>query len=178
MTGNRKVLEYEIVGMIFVIFLGSALHFTYEFSGESPIVGVFSAVNESVWEHMKLAFWPSLVWLVVEYVPLRKISNNFFSAKTLGTYLMVFIIPLIFYSYISITGESIFAIDITSFVVAIVLGQLLSYGILKFRKLPKITEVISVLALILLGSCFVAFTFYTPHLPIFQEPINGGYGIS
>jgi hypothetical protein len=178
MTGNKKVLAYEIVGMIFVIFLGSALHFTYELSGESPIVAIFSAVNESVWEHMKLAFWPSLIWLFVEYVPLRKISNNFFSAKTLGNYLMVFIIPLIFYSYTSITGESIFAIDITSFVVAIVLGQLLSYGILKFRKLPRIAEAISVLALILLGSCFVAFTFYTPHLPIFKDPITGGYGIN
>ena len=178
MAGDRKILAYEIAGIAFIILLGSALHFTYELSGESPIVGVFSAVNESVWEHMKIAFWPSLIWLIIEYLPLRKISNNFFSAKTLGTYIMVFFIPLIFYSYTSITGEDIFAIDIASFVVAIMLGQLLSYGTLKFRKLPRISEIIAVLSLILLGACFVSFTFYTPHLPIFQDPITGGYGIN
>ena len=60
MARNRKTLAYEIAGIAFIILLGSALHFTYELSGESPIVGVFSAVNESVWEHMKIAFSPQI----------------------------------------------------------------------------------------------------------------------
>jgi hypothetical protein len=175
---EKRILWYEIAGIIFIIFLGSALHFTYEFSGESKIVGVFSAVNESVWEHMKLAFWPSLIWLAIEYYPFRKIAKNFFSAKAIGTYLMVFLIPLVFYSYTSVTGESIFAIDITTFIVAVVLGQLLSYAILKYKKLPALAEVIAVALLILLAASFIIFTFYTPHLPIFRDPITGGYGIN
>jgi glycerol uptake facilitator-like aquaporin len=56
MLPSKKVLIYEIVGTLFIIFLGSALHFTYELSGKLAIVGAFSAVNESVWEHLKLAF--------------------------------------------------------------------------------------------------------------------------
>jgi hypothetical protein len=82
MLTNKKVLIYEIAGTAFIIFLGSAFHFTYEFSGRFAIVGAFSAVNESVWEHLKLAFWPSLIWLLIEYLPIKKLTNNFFESKT------------------------------------------------------------------------------------------------
>jgi hypothetical protein len=58
-VNNKSVLLFELVGIVFIIFLGSALHFTFEWSGNQPAVGIFSAVNESVWEHLKLAFWPA-----------------------------------------------------------------------------------------------------------------------
>jgi hypothetical protein len=59
---STKVLVLEIVGTVFIIFLGSALHFTYALSGNQPFIGFFSAVDEAVWEHLKLAFWPSLFY--------------------------------------------------------------------------------------------------------------------
>jgi len=55
---RKKILRRELAGAVFIILLGSMLHFTFELSGENPVVGVFSAVNESVWEHLKLAYWP------------------------------------------------------------------------------------------------------------------------
>lgn len=176
-TGKRSVLFYELVGMIFIIIIGSVLHFTFEWSGNQPIVGLFSAVNESVWEHLKLAFWPALLFAIIEYPTLKKMVNNFTFAKTVGTYLMVFIIPVIFYSYTSVTGKSIFAIDISTFVVAVIIGQLLSYKLLMYRKLPGNFNRVSLIALILLGLAFVLFTFYPPQLPIFKDPITGRYGL-
>ena len=103
---NRSVLTYEVIGMVFIILLGSALHFTFEWSGNQPIVGAFSAVNESVWEHLKLAFWPSLLFMLVEYALLNKKANNFALAKTVGVYTMVAIIPIIFYSYTAIIKDN------------------------------------------------------------------------
>lgn len=82
MLTSKKVLIYEIIGTAFIIFLGSAFHFTYELSGRLAVVGAFSAVNESVWEHLKLSFWPSLIWLFIEYLPIKKLTNNFFESKT------------------------------------------------------------------------------------------------
>jgi hypothetical protein len=49
---NKTIFIYELIGMVFIIFIGSALHFTFAFSSNQPIVGAFSAVNESVWEHL------------------------------------------------------------------------------------------------------------------------------
>jgi len=179
MSGPRRksVLGYEIIGMFFIIILGSVLHFTFEWSGSQPIVGVFSAVNESVWEHLKLAFWPSLLFMLIEYVSLKKMVNNFALAKTIGVYLMVFIIPIVFYSYTAFTGESVFVIDILTFIVAVIIGQLASYKLLTYKQLPSYLEKFSLVAIVILGLAFVLFTFYPPQLPIFQDPISGQYGI-
>ncbi len=177
MVPSKKVLIFEIVGTVFIVFIGSAFHFTYELSGKLAVVGAFSAVNESVWEHLKLAFWPSLIWLLIEYLPLKKLANNFLTAKTVGTYLMVVIIPIVFYSYTSITGKSIFAIDITTFIVAVVAGQVISYYLFKKNQFSRTGDKFALVMLVVLGISFIVFTFYPPHIPIFQDPISRGYGI-
>jgi hypothetical protein len=175
---NRPVFVYELVGMVFIIALGSMLHFTFELSGGNPIVGAFSAVNESVWEHLKLVFWPALLFMFIEYMPLRrKMTNNFALAKTAGIYLATIIIPIIFYSYTAITGKSIFLIDISSFIFAVIVGQLLSYKLLTYRKLSEGFNRLSLILLVLLGVAFVLFTFYPPQLMVFRDPITGRYGI-
>ena len=174
---KKSVLVYELIGMVFIIILGSVLHFTFEWSGNQPVVGVFSAVNESVWEHLKLAFWPALLFMLIEYVLLKKTANNFAFAKTTGVYLMVIIIPIVFYSYTAITGKSIFVIDISTFIVAVIVGQLSSYKLLTYKKLSENLNKVSLIALVLLGLAFVLFTFCPPQLPIFRDPNTGKYGI-
>ncbi len=174
---SRKVLTYELIGAVLIIILGSLLHFTFEISGNQPIIGVFSAVNESVWEHLKLAFWPALFFGLIEFIPLRRDVNNFVFAKTVGVYLMIAIIPAVFYFYTALTCENILAIDVGSFVVAVVLGQLLSYKLLTIRQLPRWLTWVSLVFYVLLGVLFVVFTFYPPQAPIFLDPVSGGYGI-
>jgi len=174
---SHKVLSYEIAGIVFILLFGSVLHFTFEWSGNQPVVGVFSAVNESVWEHLKLAFWPTLLFAIIAYALLKGAVNNFSLAKTVGVYVMVGIIPAIFYTYTTFTGESIFAIDIASFVIAVIVGQLASYTLLTYHALPRKLAWVSLFFFALLAVLFAVFTFYPPHVQIFQDPITGGYGI-
>jgi hypothetical protein len=145
-------------------------------SGFNPFVGVFSAVNESVWEHLKLGFWPALMYTLIEYRQIKKQTNNFFLAKTIVPFTIIAVITAIFYSYTSITGESIFLIDITSFFIAVIIGQYLSYRLLTYNSLAGWTEMVALALFILLGILFIVFTFYPPHLPPFQDPISGDYG--
>jgi hypothetical protein len=163
--------------MVLIILLGSVLHFTFEWSGSSPTVGAFSAVNESVWEHLKLVFWPALLFMLIEYLPLKKTANNFGLAKTVGVYLAIITIPIIFYSYTAITGKSIFVIDIITFIVAVIIGQISSYKLLTHKKLSEHLDRISLVLLVVLGIAFVLFTFYPPQLSVFRDPITGKYGI-
>lgn len=51
-------LKTNLFRFIFISVLGVLLHFTYEWSGDNAVVGLFSAVNESTWEHLKLLFFP------------------------------------------------------------------------------------------------------------------------
>ena len=170
------IFWYELAGMILIIAVGSMLHFTFEWSGNQPIVGVFSAVNESVWEHLKIAFWPTLMYAIFEYRYLHKRTNNFLFAKTSGIYAIILIIPTIFYSYTLFTEENLI-IDILSFIFSIIVGQLISYKLLTFKKISKSLELISLIALVILALAFVVFTFYPPQIQLFQDPNTGEYGI-
>jgi hypothetical protein len=176
LSEKRSVFLYELVGMVFIIILGSMLHFTFEWSGNQPIVGVFSAVNESVWEHLKLGFWPALLFTIFECRYLNKKTNNFFLAKTLGIYAIMIIIPVIFYSY-TIFAEENLIIDVLSFIFAVIIGQLVSYKLLTFKKLSKNLKLISLVALVIIALAFVVFTFYPPQIQLFQDPNTGEYGI-
>ena len=60
-----KILEYQVYSTIFAIIAGTLLHFTYEWSGNNPIVGIFSSINESTWEHLKLAFYPMFISSII-----------------------------------------------------------------------------------------------------------------
>jgi hypothetical protein len=176
LINNRKVLLLEIVGTLFIIFLGTASHFTFALSGNNPFIGAFSAVNESVWEHLKLPFWPSLLWLLLAMYPVRKVVGNLFSAKAIGIILMIVIIPVVFYSYTAFT-EEILLVDIATFMIAVIVGQLISYKLYKQTAGSKLIEVTAIAVIILLAIIFVTFTFYPPHLPIFLDSETCQYGI-
>ncbi|MEM3088278.1 MAG: DUF6512 family protein [Candidatus Bathyarchaeia archaeon] len=169
---NKRILFYEMAGAVFIIIFGSALHFTFEWSGRQVIVGVFSAVNESVWEHLKLGFWPALAFALLEFKHLRKAASNFLLAKTVGIYLIPATIIVLFYSYTAILGESILAIDILIFIIAIIVGQAVSYRILTGKMLPPKLGFVALVALLLLALAFVFFTFYPPAVPAIPRSSN------
>jgi hypothetical protein len=174
---KRSILRWELVGIAVISIVGSALHFVFEWSGNWAPVGVIAAVNESVWEHFKLAFWPALFYAIFEYPFFRRSTHNFMIAKAAGIYVMPIAIAAIFYSYTAVTGHEILIVDISSFFIAVAIGQLTSYKILTMRRLPAWSDVAGVVLVILLAITFGVFTFYPPHLPVFRDALTGGYGI-
>ena len=174
---KKYVLKWEVSGILFVFLLGALLHFLFEWSGESRIVGLLAPVNESVWEHFKLGFWPMCLFAALEYRFLQGHVNNFLTAKAVAIYIIPIITALVFYGYTAITEEEILIVDILIFLVAIVIGQLTSYKIMTSYKLPEYTDFISPIFIILLALILMLFTFYPPHLPIFLDGNTGMYGI-
>ncbi|MDD4876790.1 MAG: DUF6512 family protein [Dehalococcoidales bacterium] len=175
---KKLVLRWEISGIIFVFLVGALLHFVFEWSGESSIVGLFASANESVWEHFKQGFWPMCLFAAIEYGFLRDHTNNFLVAKVVAVYIIPIITGLVFYAYTAVIGEEILIVDILIFLLAVIVGQLTSYKIMTSPKLPKYTSFISLAFIILLALILMLFTFYPPHLPIFLDGNTGTYGIS
>ena len=67
------------IGFAFTSLLGTLLHFVFEWSGNNRIVAVFSAVNESTAEHLKLLFWPAVLMGVIEFFWLYRKNGRYFS---------------------------------------------------------------------------------------------------
>jgi len=174
---KRSILKWELIGIAVISIVGSVLHFAFELSGNWPPMAVIAAVNESVWEHLKIAFWPALFYTVFEYPFFRGSTKNFVIAKATGIYVMPVAIVVLFYSYTAIIGQEILIVDILIFVVAVALGQLTSYKMLTIGRLPPWLDKVGIVLVILLAVAFGVFTFYPPHLPIFRDALTGTYGI-
>jgi hypothetical protein len=180
-SNQANIFRWEMWGILFIVLLGALLHFTFDWSGGWKPLGIISAVNESVWEHLKLVFWPALFWTFIEYFFVRltrpDIRPNFLLAKAVGAWVMPAVIVLIFYTYNAFTEESILAVDLASFVFAIVVGQFISYRLWCFLNLSPVLNWLGVGMFIIGVLLFAIFTFYPPQVGIFQDPPTGGYGI-
>ena len=174
---KKLVLRWELSGILFIFLLGALLHFVFEWSGESRIVGAIASVNESVWEHFKQGFWPACLYAAIEYKFIRANINNFLTAKAVAVYLIPIITAIIFYTYTTATGTEVLIVDILIFAVAITVGQLTSYKILTSMKLQKYVNIIAAAFIVLLALVLILFTFYPPHLPIFLDANTGMYGM-
>lgn len=171
-----KIRKWEIAGFIWIVLIGSILHFTYDWSGKSSIVALFSPVNESVWEHLKMGYFTVLFFIFIEYWFINRYTNSFFLAKTIGVLSMNLFIVIVFYSYTAITKSPNLIIDIGSFVVGAIICQFISFKIMKM-KISSTLNNIGLISFILIGIIFIVFTFYTPKLPIFKDSNTGEYGV-
>jgi putative copper export protein len=90
---------------------------------------------------------------------------------------MLVIIPVVFYSYTAFT-EEILLVDIITFMIAVVIGQFVSYKINKQSRGSRMLEIMAVAVITVLAVIFIIFTFYPPHLPLFMDSETGQYGIS
>ena len=174
---NDGMKNWELIGIFFISILGSVFHFLFELSNYNLIIAGFAAVNESVWEHLKLPFFPLLIFSAIEYFYIKQEANNIIIGKAVAGYLMPAVIVIIFYSYTSILGTNLLIIDILSFIIAVVIGQIISLKILLSTEFSKKYTIISWIALIFLAFIFVLFTFFPPEFSIFQDSTNGQYGI-
>lgn len=162
----------HIGGEIFTLILGTLLHFVWEWSGRSNITAVFSAVNESIWEHLKLLFFPFVIFTFAEYLVYGKHMSCFFTVKMQAVLLGMLAIVVVFYTYTGILGKNYFPLDIGTFV----LGVLVSY-IYSYRNLSSMantcsanSELFSFFVIIAFIIAFGIFTFYPPKLGIFIPP--------
>ena len=96
---KNKIKKIQIFSIIFTFILGTLLHFTYKLSGNNQLVGVFSAVNESTWEHLKLVFFPMLLTIIIGYFYLGKDVKNYVYSKTIGIIVSMSFIIVFFYTY-------------------------------------------------------------------------------
>lgn len=171
----KKLRYYQIFSVIFTSILGSLLHFTYQWTGENKIVAIFSSVNESTWEHLKLLFFPMLLSTIIGYFIFKKEYPNFVCSKTIGIITAISFTVIFFYTYTGILGRNISIIDISSFFVATIIGEFVSYLLMVNNF--KCDNKIAIILLIVLFIFFVMFTYFTPKIGLFKDPITGEYGI-
>ncbi len=166
---HKKLCISSLIGIIFVGAAGSLLHFVYEWSGKQFLVGLFTPVSESTWEHMKLCYFPMLVFFAAEFAFLYRSCSHLLRADLAAVITGTLLIPVIFYTYTGIIGTHNLVLDILTFLISAAAGfcvrcrMLLAPG----KKRGTFLYFIGVLVL---GACFLIFTYYPPDIALFAAP--------
>ena len=173
---KQRSILWQAAGFALVTFVGTILHFLYDWTGESILVAPFSGVNESTWEHMKLLFWPLFLFALVQQLFFWD-QENYWCVKLAEILLGLVLIPVLFYTYNGVFGKSPDWINIAIFYISALLAFLFEWWAFKRDWLPCKRPLLAFSVICLIGVLFVVFTFATPQIPLFQDPLTGTYGV-
>lgn len=164
-----------ILEIIFSCVIGTVLHFTYEASRHNNVVSIFSPVNESVWEHVKMALTPLIFFSIINLIIYGVNSITLFSVfTTLIT--VIILIPILFYSYFIFTKKELVITDILIFYLSIILAYLFGNMVLNLNG-SILLLIIDIIGLLLILFSYFSFTKFPPKIFLFKDSITGKYGI-
>ncbi len=173
---NKNIGIWAFAGFCVVSFLGTLLHFLYEWTGESVAIAWLSAVNESTWEHMKLLFFPMFLVAIVQYFVDGKNIDGYWSVKLCSILIGLTLIPVLFYTLQGIFGKTPDWVNITTFFISAFIAYYYEYRAFKSGNAYRYSR-LSLLLICIIAVLFIAFTFITPKIPLFKDPMNGMYGV-
>ena len=173
---KRSVGVWQLLGFGVTSLGGTLLHFLYDWLGEAIWIAPFSGVNESTWEHMKLLFWPMFLYAIVQSF-LFCDRGDFWCVKLRGILLGLILIPVIFYTYNGAFGKSPDWLNIAIFFIAAAIAYICEARLFNSDKKSCVAPKLAIAVLCVIVLLFVAFTFWTPEINIFKDPLTQTYGI-
>lgn len=167
---------WQLMGFAVTSLGGTILHFLYEWLGMPICIAPFSGINESTWEHMKLLFWPMFIFAIIQSF-FFKDFKGFWCVKAKGILLGLIMIPVIFYTYNGVFGPSPDWFNIAIFFICAAVSYIYELKLFSKNsiscKMPKLVFFL----LLIIAMFFIIFTFATPKIDIFKDPLTGTYGI-
>lgn len=173
----KKFRIFEIVGAPVIYLIATVLHFTYDLSGGSALSILFGAVNESVWEHVKIFAVGFTAWSLIELLWLKPPFKKFVTAKVVSLYFLCLSIIVFFYTYNLFTDEAVLWLDIGSSIVFVILSQYISYRLITNDNSISDYFPVALMLLMLFYLMFFSFTLFPPKVDLFRDPVTGMYGI-
>lgn len=176
---QKTIRIWQLAAFLFTALAGTLLHFAYDLFPGFPLTAAVASVNESVWEHMKLLYFPMLAAALIERPFIASQRQNFWCIKLLGTLTGLALIPALYYTYTGALGIHLTWVDISIFYVAAAAAYLLETHFLmqEPRRVCRFARA-AMLLTVALAFVFLFFTYAPAHLPIFLDPVTGTYGIS
>jgi len=168
---------FTIISIIIISIIGTLSHFLYDISGHNKIIGLFTAVNESTWEHIKIALTPTLLWSLIDGL-IYGIDGNYFLAKFISLITIIILMPLLFYGYQYFTKKDIPIINILIFYIVIICSQLSFYFLIRMDEVNYIIRYLSCIGIFLVFGGYMIHTLLPGKTFLFKDPVTNKYGFN
>ena len=168
------------IGYIICLIAGFLLHFAYDFFNNNLIIGLFTPVNESVSEHLKLIFLPFTLFTIFFYFYSKKKITNLFLLSFISNILGTATTTVSFYIGIKFLGMDNTIFNISTYVLGMTIAFISFYfGIYNDNLLDatKDSNELGICALLLLTTLFIVNTVLPVKLPINKDPVSNTYGV-
>ena len=182
----KENLYYSIVKKWFlfsiplIFLMGASFHYIFEFSDKLITLAPFFPVNESIYEHSKLTFYPILLWQLIGYLLLNNrikiIVKNWIISIAISIIISSFLTISLYYSAVGAFNIHSTIADISFYFISIVLGQALGLHVYIKCEPNSNLFLLSIIIILCMFISFTAFTFIPPKLPLFMESSTGLYG--
>lgn len=172
---KKGISQWEIGGFLAVSVLGTLLHFLFDLTGGSLGTALVSAVNESIWEHMKLVFVPMVLVALIQRRRFPEI-RGYWWVKLAGILLALVLIPMLYYTYTGALGVKADWFNITIFFIAAGAAFWLETALFRKGAVCPLPQWLALALIGIIGTAFLVFTFAPPEIPLFQDPQDGSYG--
>ena len=173
---KMSIPYWQIIGFVFTGVVGTLLHFLFDWTGGSVAAAPICAVNESIWEHLKLLFYPMAVFAIGEYFCWGKGRESFWCIKLIGILIGFVLIVAGYYTYTGILGKSVDWFNITQFFLSAGVAFRIETKLFQRGALSPVGGKLAVVLIGLLAVAFTVLTFMPPKIPLFQDPVTGTYG--
>jgi hypothetical protein len=185
MSSKSKLLIWEIGCIFWIAIAGSLLHFMFELTNYLKPIAAFAAVNESIWEHTKMYFWPGFAFALAQYTYTRDYHNNYWLGKAVALATTPITILVLYQSYLAYSNYSdvkpSLGVMLGIMFAGIAAGQLASYRILTAEPYPQHRLRFALPGITSLVAMFSLFTYFPPKLFLFENfacyQYTGEYGI-
>jgi len=164
-----------LISFFVISTFGTLLHFTHGWFKKGILLHIFSALNESTWEHMKLLLAPTLIAMVFQFFAFKEAYFNFWNAVLCLLVVELITMPLIFEPLRLIMKKVPLWLTIAIFFLSIAIGLFVEYLVLT-KEFLLFGEVIAMIFVVIIVLLFAVFSYYPPKFFIFKDPVSGKYG--
>ncbi len=158
----KKLVLWDIFLFVAVGVLGPVLHF----ASPIPLLHFIAPINESIWEHLKLLYYPAVLVALVRRLTTGKLQHGILTTFAEGILLSMLLIIILFYTYSGIIGTFYLWADVLIFYLSDLVLTL--YVHIRSSRQKK-SSLPGLLILLLLAGCFFCFTLNPPDLGIFRD---------
>lgn len=168
-------MTFLIISIVIISIIGTLSHFTYDISNHNSFIGLFSAVNESTWEHIKIALTPTFLWSLIDGW-IYGMNPSYFLSKFISLLTIIILMPVLYYFCRWLFKKDIAILNIIIFYIVITCSQLSFYYLIKINNINFIFNYLSCVGIFIIFGGYMIHTLLPGKTFLFKDPISNKYG--
>ena len=168
MKNFLTMYKSQIISYLVAVSLGVLNHFLYDILNKPIFLVPFLPIDESIFEHLKLLFYPILLISLIEGVITNKTLPSFISSRIISV-IISSILLVVFYYIVTLfnNGEGIDIVNIISYFVFMLTTYIMSESLYSEYETNKTFITIGLISLFISIIFLTFFSWYKLNLDFF-----------